>query len=113
MTQPPVANRYLPLPGRTSSALPTTEMGAIPLSSLLLRKNQASPAALAVRTAGGPAASRCRNFFVEPRGHLDGKHTMAHSIDGSISTRVPSRALQRSSGRPLGHQPLHYCEVTL
>jgi hypothetical protein len=112
MTPLLAANRKLLLQRRTSSASPTTEMGEMPLKSLLLRKNQAFLAALAVGAAGGPAANHCRNFFVEPPDSLDFEHATAYSIDGTISTWVRPRALQRSSGWPLGRAPLLSCEVT-
>jgi hypothetical protein len=112
MSQLLAANRQSPLPRRTSSAPPTTEMPEMPLKSLLLRKNQAFPAVLAVGTVGGPAASRCRNYFVEPLDYLDLERATAHSIDGSLSAWVRPRALQRSSGRPLGRELRPSCEVT-
>jgi hypothetical protein len=111
MSQPLAVNRQLPLPRRTSSA-PPTEKPEMPLKSLPLRKNRAFPAALAVGTAGGPVTSRCRNFFVEPLDYLDFKRATTHCIDGSISTWVRPRALQRSSSRPLGRAPQLSCEVT-
>jgi hypothetical protein len=111
MTPTPAVNRQLPLPRRTGSASPTTDMPEMPLKSVLLRQNQAFLAAPAVGTAGGPAASHCRNFFVEPLDYLDCKHAITNSIDGSISMWVRPRALQRSSGRPLGRILQLSCEV--